>query len=240
MWNVADGKYSNVYYGANFVNQIGHGKPNLVMVRPTNGLYYETFIYSQYFTTVVDGAVAKQDATLEAIEAINRIPAEVTLADDAIVISARELYDKASAIDDQKALIENYTTLVSAESTILALKSLEVPSEPAPDEPSDVVDEKDTNVGAIVLIVAASVIGAVIVIIAIFSVVLVIASIKTQAPVVTVLVGWFLKRVQNHLVRKLARQTKKMEKSQLKAIKKAKKKSKKAKKKSSKDDIIIE
>ena len=240
MWNVSDGKYSNVYYGANFVNQIGHSEPKLVMVRPTNGLYYETFIYSQYFSTVVDGSVAPQDATLEAIEAINKIPSAITLSDEALVILARELYDKAAAIDDQKALIENYTKLVSAESTILALKSLEAPSQ-TPDTPNnDVVvgDVEKTNVGAIILIVCASAIGAVVVIIAIFSVILVLASVKTKAPVVTILVGWFLKRVQKHIVRKLARQTKRMEKSQLKAIKKAQKKKRKSKK-SSKDDIVI-
>ena len=242
MWNVADGKYSNVYYGANFVNQIGHGSPNLVMVRPTNGLYYETFIYSQYFSTVVDGSVAKQDATIEAIEAINRLPAEITLADEPLVILARELYEKAAAIDDQRALIENYTQLVSAENAILALKSLQVPQEPSTeDTPSDgAIEEKKSNVGKIILIVVLSLLGASLVATGVISVVLVIASIKTQTPVSAVVVTWFVNKMQKKLLKQVAKEQKRMEKAQLKAIKKSQKKSRKAKKKSSKDDIIIE
>ena len=31
------------------------------MVRPSNGLYYDSFIWGQYFNTVIDGAVAADD-----------------------------------------------------------------------------------------------------------------------------------------------------------------------------------
>ncbi len=159
MWNVSDGKYSNVYYGANFVNQIGHGNPELIMVRPSNGQYYETFIYSQYFTMVIDGAVAMDDVTLEAIEAINNIPEKVQLSHEALVILARELYNKI-ATKEQQALVENYSQLVSAENRILALKSQNMtPDTPDTDlTPDDNTQdtEKKNNTGFIVAIVILS------------------------------------------------------------------------------------
>ena len=151
MWNVSDGKYSNAYYGANFVYQIGHGNPELIMIRPSNGQHYETFIYSQYFTTIIDGAVAMDDITLEAIEAINRLPERVQLSHESLVIAAREAYDKIATME-QQALVANYTTLVSAENRIVALKSNQGTStpdapdveEPTPNQP-DVVEKKKVN-----------------------------------------------------------------------------------------------
>ena len=148
MWNVSDGKYSNAYYGANFVYQIGHGNPELIMIRPSNGQHYETFIYSQYFTTIIDGAVAMDDITLEAIEAINRLPERVQLSHESLVIAAREAYDKI-ATKEQQAFVTNYTSLVSAENRILALKSNQGTStpdapdveDPTPNQP-DVVEKK--------------------------------------------------------------------------------------------------
>ncbi len=249
MWNVSDGKYSNAYYGANFVNQIGHGNPNLVMVRPTNGLYYDTFIYSQYFTTMVDGIVAKRQDTLIAIEAINKLPAEITLADEAAVILARELYDKAASIDNQKALIENYSVLVSAENTILALKSLESEGDGTPETPEQTPDkapndiEEDNNTGYIVTIVVISVVGLGLLVILVLALVLIVASTVTHTPVSVVVSTWLVNTMQKRLLKRLAKQSKKIEKAQLKAVKKAEKqvkKGKKSKKKSSKDDIVIE
>jgi hypothetical protein len=157
MWNVSDGKYSNASYGANFVNRIGHGNPELIMVRPSNGQYYETFIYSQYFTMVIDGAVAMDDITLDAIEAINSIPEKVQLTHEALVIFAREAYNKI-ATKEQQALVDNYSALVSAENRILALKSQNVtPDTPDVEEPddNDVVAPKK-NVGLIVAVVILS------------------------------------------------------------------------------------
>ncbi|MBQ8545495.1 MAG: leucine-rich repeat protein [Clostridia bacterium] len=256
MWNVSDGKYSNAYYGASFVNQIGHGNPELVMVRPTNGLYYETFIYSQYFTTVVDGIVAKQDATLEAIEAISKLPAKLTLEDEEAVIHARKLYDIAAAINDQKALITNYSTLVSAESTILALKSLqdddttdgEAPDGTAPEDGTDNEtneEEKneDSNSGLAVIIVVVSCVGAVLLVALVIAIALIVASIKTQASISVIIATFIMKRMQKRLLKKLAKQAKKMEKEQQKAIKKAEKAEKKSSKKSKKalkEDVVVE
>ncbi len=158
MWNVSDGKYSNVYYGASFVNRIGHGNPELIMIRPSNGQYYETFIYSQYFTMIIDGAVAMDDITLEAIEAINSLPEKVQLSHEALVIAAREAYNRI-ATKEQQALVDNYSALVSAENRILALKSQNMTPD-TPDEPNDNVQGGDTdvkdksNAGYIIAIVA--------------------------------------------------------------------------------------
>ena len=144
MWNVSDGKYSNAYYGANFVNRIGHGDPELIMVRPSNGQYYDTFIYAQYFTEVLDGAVAMDDVTLDAIEAINKLPEKIQLSHETLVIEAREAYDRI-ATKEQQALIEEYfSKLVSAENRILALKS-QAPTPPAEDDGSDGEGEGDTK-----------------------------------------------------------------------------------------------
>ncbi len=122
MWNVTSDKYCNVYYGANFVDYIGKVDNNLVMVRPSNGLYYETFIYGQYFGTVIDGSLAADDITLAAVEAINRLPNPVKLSDEALVIAARAAYDRI-ATDEQKALIyDQYMLLAAAERRITALK----------------------------------------------------------------------------------------------------------------------
>ena len=147
MWNIAGGKYSNVYYGANFVNQIGHGNPNLVMVKPVNGVYYDTFIYSQYFTAVEEGKEAAEQATLDAIEAINNLPQRIKLSDEALVIAARAAYDKI-ATTSQRGLVTNYSSLVSAENRIAALKSQSTPSTPStpdvPDEP-DTPDDGNTD-----------------------------------------------------------------------------------------------
>ena len=146
MWNISDGKYSNVYYGANFVNQIGHGKPNLVMVKPVNGLYYDTFIYSQYFSVVDQGKEVEDPTTLAAIEAIKQLPEKIKLADEALVIAAREAYDKIANASQRGLVASYYSTLVSAENRIAALKSQSsTPSVPeTPDEP-EVPDTPNTD-----------------------------------------------------------------------------------------------
>ena len=129
MWNITSGMYSNVYYGANFVDYIGRNDGNLVMVRPSNGQDYETFIYGQYFDTVIDGSLAADDVTLSAIEAINKIPDSVKLEHEALVLAARAAYDKI-ATDEQRALIyDYYMTLAAAERKIAALKSAQNPEE---------------------------------------------------------------------------------------------------------------
>ena len=146
----AYGYASNVFYGANFVDYIGHHDANLVMVKPSNGLNYETFIYGQYFNIVMDGGVAADQTTLNAIEAINNMPKPVQLKDEALVIAARAAYNLI-AKTEQKALVYNYSDLLTAEQRIAALKNTGtpvVPDEPVVEDPSE-----DIDVGKIVLTV---------------------------------------------------------------------------------------
>ena len=161
MWNVTGGLYSNVYYGANFVDYIGHVENNLVMVRPSNGQQYETFIYGQYFGTVIDGALAADDVTLSAIEAILKIPASVKLEHESLVLLARAAYDKI-ATDEQRALIyDYYMTLAAAERKIAALKSAQTPEEDDNTNTGDDVEkpEADYTVAVIIVTVVLIVVG---------------------------------------------------------------------------------
>ena len=113
--------YYSMYYGASFVNYIGEGNPNLIMIRPSNGQEYDSFIMGQYFTTTFDGSVAAEKTTITAIEAINKLPERVQLSDEALVIAARAAYNKV-AKQDQLALITNYNKLLTAEQRIKAFK----------------------------------------------------------------------------------------------------------------------
>ena len=161
MWNISSGLYSNVYYGASFVDYIGYVDNNLVMVRPSNGQNYETFIYGQYFGTVIDGSLAADDVTLSAIAAIAKIPSSVKLEHEALVILAREAYDRI-ATDEQRALIyDYYMTLSAAERKIAALKSADTPEEEGGNNDGDTTEkpEKDYTVAVIIVTAVLIVIG---------------------------------------------------------------------------------
>ncbi len=129
MWNVTDGQYSNVFYGANFSDYVGYVENKLTMLCPANGKYYDSFILSQYFSRNLSGPNAPDDVTIAAIEAINAIPERVTYEDKAIVEAARAEYSKI-ATTEQQALVTNYSELITAEQRILAL----TPEEEAPVE----------------------------------------------------------------------------------------------------------
>ncbi len=120
MWNATGGMYSNMFYGANFVDYVGYVEQKLTMVRPANGKNYDSFVMEQYFDLVIDGANAADDVTLAAIHAINAIPERVAFEDKAVVDAAREAYSKI-ATTEQQALVTNYGTLVSAEQRVIAL-----------------------------------------------------------------------------------------------------------------------
>ena len=115
---------TNYFYGANFVNYVGLVDNKLMMVRPSNGQHYGTFIHEQYFNLFVDGDVAATDATLAAIAAINKIPARVELIHKQIVQDARAVYGKIATLD-QQALVSNYSVLVKAEQRIKMLEQQE-------------------------------------------------------------------------------------------------------------------
>ncbi len=151
MWNVPSGMYYDVLFGANFINHIGHIERQLVMVRPSNGVGYETFTYQQYFDRVAEGALSATDETLAAIAAIAQLPKTIRLSHEPLVIAAREAYNKVTT-KDQQAMITEYATLVSAENKIARLKAEQdagnKPSEPTnpstPDTPNE--DENSGNV----------------------------------------------------------------------------------------------
>ena len=126
MWNVTDNMYSNVFYGANFVDYVGYVDSKLTMVRPVNGQNYDTYILNHYFDRVISGAAAADDVTLAAINAINAIPERTTYEDKHLVEAARAAYTKI-ATTEQQALVTNYAALVSAEQRILALTPTDAP-----------------------------------------------------------------------------------------------------------------
>ena len=132
IWNIT-GYPSNFYFGANFVDYIGHISDNIVMVKPANGQNYDSFILSQYFGTSVDGSNAATEETLKVIDMINALPADITLDNKEAVEAALAAYN--SLIPAQQALVGNYETLKKAKATIDYLESLIIP--PTPTDPED-------------------------------------------------------------------------------------------------------
>ena len=122
MWNAESG-YHNTYYGASFIDYIGHVDTPITMVKPVNGNHYDSFIFAQYFDTFIDGSAAADDVTLAAIAAINAIPDSVTLEHKALVEAARAAYDKIST-KEQQALVTNLDKLTQAERRIADLEAL--------------------------------------------------------------------------------------------------------------------
>ena len=145
MWNATGSMYSNVFYGANFVDYVGYVDHKLTMVRPANGKNYDSFIMNQYFDLVIDGKNAADDVTLAAINAINAIPERVAFEHKAIVEAARAAYSKV-ATTEQQALVYNYGTLVSAEQRVTALDPANQQTQEEP------VTQEPVNTGRIFLI----------------------------------------------------------------------------------------
>ena len=134
IWNIGSSP-SNFYFGANFVDYIGTIEDKLVMVKPVNGLNYNTFIFSQYFDTVVEGSTAAMQVTLDAIALIEALPSYISLSDEQAIVKARAAYDMITS-KDQQALVTNYRKLTDAESTIEYYKSLQENDDPEIDEPT--------------------------------------------------------------------------------------------------------
>jgi len=155
MWNATDNMYSNVFYGANFVDYVGCVENKLTMVRPVNGVGYDSFICNQYFDYTIDGPAAPDQSAFEAIMAIKAIPERVTYDDIELVKAARAAYDKIATIQ-QMALVSNYSDLVSAEQRITALTPENETEEVKDDEKKDAAPSGVIAVTAMVLIVAAA------------------------------------------------------------------------------------
>ena len=157
MWNVTGEMYSNVFYGANFIDYIGHVEKKITMVKPVNGVCYDSFICDQYFDLRIDGPAAPDATATAAIYAIKAIPERVSLNDKALVEAAREAYTKIATLE-QQSLVKNYSDLISAEQRIKALETAEKEKENENDK-SDETKEK-TSIGKIIIIVAIAVVVA--------------------------------------------------------------------------------
>ena len=169
MWNISSTKYNNIYYGANFVDHIGHVNESnrnyanmgkLIMVAPSNGVYYDSFILGQYFSSVITGGVAADSVTLAAMAAINALPDRVTLADEALVIAARAAYNKISTVEQQALVTEYLQKLVNAENLIKAYKNTDTPDTPElPEAPADTKDPTRTALIVLSVIEAVEIVG---------------------------------------------------------------------------------
>lgn len=151
-WNVTDGMYSNVFYGATFVDYVGNVQTKLTMVRPVNGKGYDSFIWNQYFNRTIDGAAAADDVTLTAINLINALPERVTYEHKDMVEAARAAYTKIATLE-QQSLVRNYGVLISAEQRITALTPTEEAS--PTEEQAENVARSGGSAAAIVLAVLA-------------------------------------------------------------------------------------
>ena len=147
MFNVLDFS-TNYYYGANFIDVIGHIDNKITMIRPVNGQNYGSFIFGQYFDVTINGAAAADDVTLAAIAAIGKLPATVKLTDKELVLAARSAYDKISTLE-QRSLVTNYATLTQAEKRIADLEYLDsdTPTEEPKDEP---IADNNTDLAVII------------------------------------------------------------------------------------------
>ena len=127
MWNVSS-LPSNYFFGANFVDYVGKIENKVMMLRPSNGQNYNSFMFTQYFDTVLEGAAAADDITLSAITEIKKLPensSNLTLSHKALVSAARAAYNKIVS-DEQRALIPTslITVLNNAEQMIEDLEYL--------------------------------------------------------------------------------------------------------------------
>ena len=159
MWNVTS-LPSNFFYGANFIDYVGKVDNKITMISPVNGKNYDSFIMGQYFGLDVPGASAADDTTLAAIAAIGKLPtnaSDVTLNHKALVVAARNAYNKIVS-DEQRALVSNslLTILKDAEQMIEDLEYLS-------GDPSieDLPEEQKNSIqtALIILIVAVSILA---------------------------------------------------------------------------------
>lgn len=134
MWNVTS-RFNNFYFGANFSDYVGHVTRSITMVRPVNGEGYDTFIFGKYFDKSVDGSPAKTEQTVNVINLIEKIPANITLSDEEAIVNARKAYDELPSLE-QKALVDNYDSLTKAETILKNLKDRQNP-DPTPEIPTD-------------------------------------------------------------------------------------------------------
>ncbi|MBQ7387529.1 MAG: leucine-rich repeat protein [Clostridia bacterium] len=137
VWN-ATTNATNVFYGATFVDYVGLVGANndkgfaedtkLTLVRPVNGIGYDSFIMEQYFGVVIDGNAAADDITLAAIEILSKLPVakDIKLSHKSLVAEARAAYEKVLT-NQQRALIPAsvFNLLTQAEQKISDLEYIQ-------------------------------------------------------------------------------------------------------------------
>ena len=154
MWNATETP-AVIYYGANFADYVGRVDQTIVMVKPVNGLHYDSFIYDKYFTLSVDGATAADATTLAAIAAINALPDNITLEHKELVLAARAAYDKITS-GAQRELVTNYEKLSKAEQKISDLEYINNQQNGTETTPDGSDSSKQIDVKLVLMIVAFS------------------------------------------------------------------------------------
>ena len=154
MWN-ADASSSNCFYGASFVDYLGHGDRSTVMVRPINGKEYSNFTFDNYFGAVIDGSLAPDKITLEAINALRNLPNPVSLSDKPLVVAARAAYDKITSVEQKAVAEEYYVILTQAEKRILDLEYLEGEDDTT-DTPTTPADKAPISKETVIIIALSS------------------------------------------------------------------------------------
>ncbi len=161
MWNATGGQYSNVFYGANFVNYVGKVENKLLMIRPSNGQKYDTYMFGHYFDNVIDGGAAMDNNTLAFIDAMSKLPERITLEHKSLVEAATAAYNKLSSTL-QKGLVDTlYSQLISAQQRIAALEDqgTVTPPDGGGQKPEQPKDNSVSQIIGIVLLVALAIGG---------------------------------------------------------------------------------
>ena len=156
MWNATDTP-AVIYFGASFVDYVGHVEDSIAMIKPVNGVGYDSFILGKYFSVNIEGAAAADETTLDAITAIDSLPDEIKLEHKALVEAARAAYDKISSYT-QRALVSNYDKLVAAEQRISDLEYLangDAETEAPPTDQTPDNDKIDTELVIFIILCCA-------------------------------------------------------------------------------------
>ncbi len=172
MWNATGGMYSNVFYGANFQDYVGYVDNKLLMVRPSNGMKYDTYMFGHYFGHVIDGGVSMDGNTLAFIDAMNQVPERISLEHRALVEAARAAYDQLSNTAQRGLVDTYYSRLLSAERRIQVLLEGQNPPNGGEDDtpgtdgtqPGGDGEEGGSSTGIIIGVAAAALIIVVLVI----------------------------------------------------------------------------
>ena len=105
----------------NFITGINNAYScNITAVIPANAVYYDTYIWSTYFTVIQKSeTVSPTETTLSLIDKIESLPSVITLSDKDEIELCRKLYN--SYDNAQKALVTNIDKLIDSENQLAKL-----------------------------------------------------------------------------------------------------------------------